>query len=51
MNKYNLKPEESVFIDDTQINIEAAKKLGLHGVLFNSADGMEKELEKIGVAG
>ena len=51
MDKYNLKPEESVFVDDTQVNIEAAEKLGLHGVIFNGAESMEKELEKIGVAG
>lgn len=51
MDKYNLKPEECVFIDDTQVNIEAAKKLGLHGVIFKDAERLEKELQRIGVAG
>ncbi|WP_234117452.1 HAD family hydrolase [Clostridium hydrogenum] len=50
IDKYNLKVEESVFIDDTPQNIEAAKKIGLHGVVFNGAKNMEKELGEIGVA-
>ncbi|MFL0252732.1 HAD family hydrolase [Clostridium neuense] len=49
MDKYNLKPEESVFIDDTKINIEAAKKLGLHGVLFKGFEDMEKKLKEEGI--
>lgn len=49
MDKYNLKPDESVFIDDTLQNIEAAKKLGLHGVVFKGFETMERELEEIGV--
>ncbi len=38
-NRYNIKPEESVFFDDRPVNIEAAKKLGMHAFVF---DGYEK---------
>ena len=37
LNKYNLKPEECVFIDDTLLNVEAANKLGIHGICFKGA--------------
>jgi len=45
----NLKPEETVFIDDRQIHIEGARRLGLEGILFiNNAQFIE-DLEKLGI--
>ena len=41
LDKYQLSPEETMFIDDNQKNIEAAKELGLHTFLF---DGDSKKL-------
>lgn len=38
INKYNLKPEESLFIDDTEKNIETANKLGIKGRKVKPAD-------------
>lgn len=32
--RYHLKPEECIYYDDTAVNIEAAKKLGMDAVLF-----------------
>lgn len=32
--RFNLIPSECVFIDDTEVNIETARKLGMHAVLF-----------------
>ena len=34
LSTYGLKAEESIFIDDTLRNVEAAEKLGIHGVRF-----------------
>ena len=34
LEQYHLKPEECLFYDDTAVNIEAAKKLGINTVLF-----------------
>lgn len=34
LEQYHLKPEECLFYDDTVVNIEAAKKLGINTVLF-----------------
>lgn len=38
LNKYKINPEEAVFFDDREENIEAANKLGIHGVHFTRHD-------------
>ena len=45
LEKYNLKAEECVFLDDKEENIEAAKKLGFHGIVVKSGEQAMKELE------
>jgi len=35
INRYNLKPDSTLFIDDSERNIEAAKKLGFKTIHFN----------------
>ena len=47
LNRFDLKPEESLFIDDNKRNIEAAKALGIQCVHFSSPFQLEKELKKI----
>lgn len=49
IRKYNLNPEESVFLDDLERNIEAAKKLGFQTILFKSIDQAMEDLRKLGV--
>lgn len=38
LNKYKINPEEALFFDDREENIEAANKLGIHGVHFPRHD-------------
>ena len=38
LNKYKINPEEALFFDDREENIEAANKLGIHGVHFPKHD-------------
>lgn len=38
INKYKINPEEAVFFDDREENIEAANKLGIHGIHFPRHD-------------
>ncbi len=33
LNRYNLKPQETMFLDDSFKNVEAAKALGINGIL------------------
>lgn len=47
LNRYNLHPEESVFTDDRAENVEDAQRLGLHGIVFQSAEQLREEIEKL----
>lgn len=46
LDKYHLQPQESVFIDDRQENIDAAIKKGIHGIRFTTYEETLRELEK-----
>ncbi|MBQ8278296.1 MAG: HAD family phosphatase [Roseburia sp.] len=47
--KFSLKPEECVFLDDLPANIEGAKEAGMHGIVFTELEDALSELEKMGV--
>ena len=46
-DRYGLKPEECVFIDDQEKNIEAAEKFGMKGIVFKPYEQSNRELEEI----
>jgi len=46
-SKYGLKPEESVFIDDTAMNVAAARELGFTAVQFTNPEQLSKDLSTI----
>jgi len=41
------KPEECIFIDDTQKNIDAAQSLGIKSFLFTNVPQLERDLDTI----
>lgn len=47
LKKYQLTPDETLFIDDTKHNIEAAKKFGIRGIHLKSPKLLKKELEDL----
>ncbi len=49
LSRYGLIAEECLFIDDNLRNIEAAKKMGMHGIYFQSSKQLEKELNNLGI--
>ena len=49
LERYQIKAEESVFIDDNAKNIEVAKNLGFICVHIKEDTDLEKELREIGV--
>ncbi len=42
-------PSETLFIDDTPINVAAAKRLGIHGIVFKDYEGLVVELRRLKV--
>lgn len=44
----SFSPSNAVFLDDRAENVDAAKKLGMHGVIFRDAKQAEAELKKLG---
>ena len=51
IKKLHIRPHEAVFIDDKRANVNVAKKLGMRGIHFTSADKLKKELAKLGIRG
>ena len=49
LNRYQIKAEESVFIDDNAKNIEVAKSLGFICVHIKEDTNLEKELIELGI--
>ena len=49
LDRFGLRPEECVFIDDTEENVTAARTLGFEGVVFQSCDALLAALRKAGV--
>lgn len=47
LSRYGLKAEECVFLDDTPLNVEAARKLGIHGIVFQTREQAEEELQRL----
>lgn len=44
LSKYNLKPEETIFIDDSQNNIIASQKMGIQGIHLKNMKKLIKTL-------
>ena len=47
LEKYELRPEETVFVDDLSANVDAARRVGLHGILFKDAAQCRSELDQL----
>ena len=47
LERYDLKPEECVFIDDRAENIEAAKILNFNAIRFTNIDEVKEKLDKL----
>lgn len=49
IDRYDLKPEECVFMDDTLVNLEGAERFGIHTIHFHDREQAVMELRKLGV--
>ena len=46
---FDLKPDATLFIDDSQANVDGAKAAGWQAVLFKNAEALEADLERFGL--
>lgn len=44
IEEYQIKPEESIFIDDVQVNVEGARKLNFETILFKNSKDLRERL-------
>lgn len=51
LDHFKANPEESVFIDDLEPNIEGARRLGIHGIHYKNYNHLVEELDRLGVIG
>src|SRR3989344_3838495 len=49
LKKLRIKPSECLFLDDLQLNVNAAKKIGIKTIHFKNAKQLRKELNKFGI--
>ncbi len=49
IDRYGLVPQECVFLDDTQRNLDAAEKFGIHTIHFENQAQAIEALKKLGV--
>ena len=49
LDRYQLIPEECVFLDDLLDNIKGAREFGIHTIHFNNQAQAKEELRKLGV--
>jgi putative hydrolase of the HAD superfamily len=47
LERFDLRAQESVFVDDLAVNIEAARRVDLHTVLFRDAAQCRRELDQL----
>lgn len=47
LERLGVAPEEAVFIDDTPGHVEVARALGLHGILFTTAEALTEQLNAL----
>ena len=50
LRRCGLQAPRAVFIDDLAANVEAARRVGLQGIQYQSADQVRAELTKLGLA-
>ena len=46
---FGLEPSATLFIDDSQKNVDGAKAAGWQAVLFQNAKTLEADLERLGI--
>ena len=49
LDRFGLRPDQALFVDDRLINVEGARAVGMHAHLFTDADDLRARLEAEGL--
>ena len=49
IDRFGIRPEEAVYVDDNLRNVLPARELGFHGIHFRSPEQFRKELVELGL--
>jgi 2-haloacid dehalogenase len=49
LERFGLRPEEAVFVDDNRDNVAGAAALGIHAILFTGEPALRVELKSLGL--
>jgi len=49
LQRFGIEASKSIFIDDSERNVIAAREVGIHAIHFTSAEKMETDLKALGV--
>jgi 2-haloacid dehalogenase len=49
LDRFGLRPDEALLVDDRKINVEGAEAVGMHGHLFTDAEDLRRRLEAEGL--
>lgn len=49
LSRYKLIAKESIFIDDTKINLEGAEKVGINTLLFSTPEKLRNDLRELNI--
>lgn len=49
LSELGVSEKEALFIDDGKKNIESAKTLGMHGILFEDIETLKRHMDELGV--
>jgi 2-haloacid dehalogenase len=47
LGRCRIDPQRAVFVDDVAANVETARQLGLHGIVFSGAEALRRELAEL----
>ena len=49
LDRFGLRPDQALFVDDRQINVAGAEAVGMRGHLFTTAEDLRRRLEREGL--
>ena len=45
LRKEEIKPENTVFVDDTEVNVLSARKIGINSILFTDSNSLRQQIK------